>query len=38
VFERVLQQVPDRRLHVVLANAGVMQFEMTRCWRRTSPR
>ncbi len=31
VFERVLQQVPDQAsAHVGLANAGVMQFEMTR--------
>ena len=32
VFERVLAQVPDQAsAHVGLANAGVMQFEMTRC-------
>ena len=31
VFERVLQQSPDQAsAHVGLANAGVMQFEMTR--------
>ena len=31
VFERVLAQVPDQAsAHVGLANAGVMQFEMTR--------
>lgn len=31
VFERVLEQVPDQAsAHVGLANAGVMQFEMTR--------
>ncbi len=31
VFERVLRQVPDQAsAHVGLANAGVMQFEMTR--------
>jgi DNA-binding winged helix-turn-helix (wHTH) protein/Flp pilus assembly protein TadD len=34
VFERVLTQVPDQAsAHVGLANAGVMQFEMTRSER-----
>lgn len=34
VFERVLAQVPDQAsAHVGLANAGVMQFEMTRADR-----
>jgi len=31
VFERVIEQVPDQAsAHVGLANAGIMQFEMTR--------
>ena len=31
VFERVIAQVPDQAsAHVGLANAGIMQFEMTR--------